>query len=216
MEAIISFIYPLFSEKAADDAVFVHIDPLGGRRLGQTRHGHDVPGEGHKKARARGDLKVFDGDSEALRRAQLCGVIGKTVLGLGDADGELVKTQRRKLVNLLLCTGEHADPGAAVDPADNGLQLFLNGGGELIAIRKVPLFLPAQAHNLPGQIFPAFTAFGPDVGQDHVHTQLPAFFHHAGDFRLGIRGELVHGHDTGKLIYVPDVAHMAQQVGQAL
>lgn len=40
------------SEQAGNHAIAVHIDPVGRWHTGQTRHGHDVPGDDDQELRA--------------------------------------------------------------------------------------------------------------------------------------------------------------------
>ncbi|GEM_PF-7126509 len=40
------------SEQAGNHAIAVHINPVGRRYAGQTRHGHDVPGDDDQELRA--------------------------------------------------------------------------------------------------------------------------------------------------------------------
>ena len=58
-------------EQAGDGAVLVHVDLLGGGNLGQTGHGHDLAGEGHKEACARTDLDITHGDGKAGGRLDI-------------------------------------------------------------------------------------------------------------------------------------------------
>jgi len=108
-----------FSEQAGDYSVFVNIDTLGSGTLGQARHGEYVAGSCHDEARAGGDFRVSHRHIKGLRCAQLCGVGGKAVLGLGNAARHSAVAQLCKLLNLLLCGGQDVHAPAAIGP-DSG------------------------------------------------------------------------------------------------
>ena len=99
---------------------------------GQAGHGHDVAGEGNQEAGAGGDLHVAHRHGEAGGRAQLGLIVGEAVLGLGHADGHLVEAQSGELLDLLLGVGGEEHVLAAVDLLDNGGDLLLDGGVQLI------------------------------------------------------------------------------------
>ena len=65
------------SEQAGDLPVLVHVDLLGGGRLRQAGHGHNVPGQGHQEAGAGGHLDVPHGDGKILRGPQQVLVVGE-------------------------------------------------------------------------------------------------------------------------------------------
>ena len=67
----ISIVLCYLSEQAGDDAVFVHVDGLCRRGLGQTRHGENVPCQGHDEPGTGGALHLPHRQDEDLRGPQL-------------------------------------------------------------------------------------------------------------------------------------------------
>ena len=69
------------SEQSLDRAVGVNPDRLGGRRLAEPGHRHDLAGERHDESGARRGVDVADGDAEALRPPELGGVVAEASTG---------------------------------------------------------------------------------------------------------------------------------------
>ena len=150
------------SEQAGDDAVFVHVDGLCRRGLGQTRHGENVPRQGHDEPGSGGDLHLPHRQDEVLRGPQLRGVIGKTVLGLGHAHRQAAEAQLRQAVDLpvsLLGIGHIA---AAVDTLGQGQQLVPDGESGIVGEAEV-VFPLQRPQNAAGQLHAAPAALLPHL-----------------------------------------------------
>ena len=111
--------------------------------------------------------------------------------------GVLAKALLGELLGLLLGVGGEDHVLAAVDLGDDGPQLVLDGGVQLVSLVEV-VGLLAQAHHFLGQGLAALAAFAPDLGQGHVHAQSLALLLDEGQLRLGIQGEAVDGDHTGQ------------------
>ena len=103
------------------------------RRVGwQARHGEDAARESHDEAGPGGDTQFTHSDGKALGTAQLHGVIGKRILGLGHADRHLVKAQGLDFLQLLPSRGSKDDLVCPVNLLSNGGELF---GDSLLRLR---------------------------------------------------------------------------------
>ena len=102
-----------------------------------------------------------------------------------------------------------------IDPAGNGVELFLDGCLLIVAELEVAGLL-AQADHFLRQLHAAFAALGPDLAQRHPDTQRTAALLHQFQLRLRICGKSVEGHHAGQAKDFRDVFHMLQQIGKSL
>ena len=199
-------------EQSADLSSLVYIDSLCSRYLGQTRHGHDLAGQGYDKACACGNLQVAYRYLEIGRRAQLLLVVGQAVLGLCYADRAVAKSERFQLLRLLLSVRCQDNSLAAVDLLYDLVQLILDASLQLIGEGEAVVGLFAETYDLFSQLHAAFAAFCPYLGQNYVYAKLLALLLYQLNLSLSIGRELVDGYYAGQLIYVGDIAYMLQKV----
>ena len=77
-------------EQAADFAVFVHINPLGGGRFGQPRHFHHRAAQRHDKPCACGYGDAAHVEGKAFGLAEQFGVVAERILRFCHANRQLI------------------------------------------------------------------------------------------------------------------------------
>ena len=195
--------------------MLVHVDLFGGGDLGQAGHGEDVAGEGNQEAGAGGDLNVPHGDGEVLRGTQELGVIGEGILGLGHADGQVIKAEVGELLELLLRGGGDDDAVSVIDLGSDGVELVLNAVVDVVDELEV-VGLVAQAHDFLSQRKTAFAALGPHFAQADVDAQLAALALDEVELGLGVGRERVDGDDAGETVDVLHVVDVLEEVEREL
>ena len=80
-------------EKSCNLSFVIDIHVFGSRFLRQAGHGQDVAGKRYDKAGTGGDAQFSYGDGKAFGAANLRGIVGQGILGLGHADGHLVEAE---------------------------------------------------------------------------------------------------------------------------
>ncbi len=76
--------------------------------------------------------------------------------------------------------------------------------------------LPAQPQHLLRQLHAALAAAAPHLGQRHIDAQRPAPVPDEGQLGISVVDKAVDRHHTGQAVYLGDVLHMLEKVGQAL
>ena len=153
-------------------------------------------------------LKNWEPELKRLAiRAEQRRIVRQARLRLGDAHRQTAKAKRLQLAELFARGGQDLRARAAVDPAHDGVDLFLDRCVEVVG-KAEAVFRPAQAHDLARERLAAAAAVGPDGGQHDADTQLPAQLRQQCDLAVGVGGEAVDGHDARQAERVADAAHM--------
>lgn len=140
---------------------------------------------------------LLDRDAEMLRTSEQGGVIGKGILGFGDADRQAAETEGMEPLQLPGCGGEQLHPVPAVDVPDHGFDLFPQR--ERVLVKQAEgggLF--RQRQHFIGELEAAFAALCPHLGERHPDTERRASLPHQAEFRLGIGRETVDGDHGGQ------------------
>ena len=147
------------SKQAGDAAVVVDVDVFGGRDFRQAGHREHVARERDEKARPGGHGHAAHGHGEARGRAEQCRVVRQARLRLGDAHRQAAEAERLQLADLSARGGQDLRARAAVDPAHDSRDLFLDRCVELVGKAEAVLRF-AQAHDLARERLAAAAAGG--------------------------------------------------------
>ena len=188
------------------------IDSAAGT-LRQTRHGHDVARERDDEPGAGGRVDVADGEPEAGRSAQLGGIVGEGVLGLGDADRGLPEPHRLALGDVLLRGRRVVHAAGAVDLPRDGLDLLLDRLGDIVERLEGRFLLVEHGEDLARHRLAAFPALGPHLAQRRARAPPLGGVEHGLQLLLGVGGEAVErDHDRdAELLHV---LHVGLEVHQ--
>ena len=145
-------------------------------------------------------------DPEVLRTADLGGVVGEGVLGLGHADQQVILAQLVDELEVLLGLRRKVHAVGAVDLLGNGRHLLLGAHLGLVDELEVGGFL-ARLDDLLRQLDSALAALAPDLGKREGSAHLGALLLHQCQLGLRVQREAVDGDDDGKpeLLDVLDV-----------
>src|SRR5699024_7062174 len=80
-------------EQSGNLSILIDVDTNCSRNFRQTRHGHDLSGQGYDKACACGNLQLAYGYFEIGRSPQLRLVVGQAVLCLRNTDRAVAESQ---------------------------------------------------------------------------------------------------------------------------
>ena len=177
-------------KQAGNISAAVDINPVGGRCLRQTGHGHDVPGQRHHKAGAGREPHLPHGDRKAGRPAEQSRIIRQRILCFGDADRHPFRPEGRDFSQPLLRRGGKVYPVRAIDIFGDTLNLFPQR--QLVGIQRVKIRrLFAGAHNRLSQLDAALSPFGENLTEGKGRTPRAAVVGDGRKLGVGIAAEAI-------------------------